>query len=228
MRKSVGIDLEVRASSETLFPVSPENWKHVAVLTKVSVETNTNKDDEEYISLDFHFQSPNGDYNFTHKERAVESDDAKFDDKSKWCDQRMAHIYNAFMGVNAHTNVNGKGLGTPDDATDASWEGYFHALARDFNTARKGAEVFKDDKKKPLVVWLRLVYTKTGYLSLPFPNFIELYREDKPCLLMKGKDSYEQPKKDNPFGGGGNAGAGNGGGNPGTTVTGTKTPPPGF
>lgn len=207
--KRNGVNKDIKAGNETPFPISNEQYYHLAKLEKVVVNTTPTKDGDDSLTLDFHFASPDDKFSFVHRDYPIKEDDNRADDKYDWQDKRIAHIYNCFKGENAHAE--GDGIGH-FEGEDDGWEGnklFFEALAKDFNgDGKKAKPVYKDEKGEPIYFWLKMTYNNKGYLQLPFPNFIQRYVEGEPCILQKGrKEVFEKPSANIPSAGGGNPAA---------------------
>jgi hypothetical protein len=191
-RKRVVVD---NVDATVHFPVSNEKWLQTAIITSVSAYADEDKNKAGILEITF--TSPNGDYEYKHQERPVTkgSNNHSAEAMSGWQLQRLCHIYNAFMGKDAHKNVKTKGrfLG---DSEDNTWMGFFKAVADDFNGAKEDKPIYQDAEGKALEVWLKLTRSgDKGYLGLPFPNFIELKVEGRESLIAKGyKDVFEMPK----------------------------------
>jgi hypothetical protein len=219
--KRNGVSKDASAGKDTPFPVTFENYYHLAKLVNVVVNEGEDRSGNPSLTLDFHFKSPDDKFTFTHRDFPVKDGDNRADDKLGWQDDRMAHIYNTFAGENAHAK--GKGIGQ-FEAEDDGWEGnklFFEALAKDFNGKGKEAKpVYQDEKGEPIYFWLKMTYGNNGYLQLPFPNFMQKYVEGEECILQRGgKEIFEKPRPSIP---------GAGGASPAANITPNKSIPKGF
>lgn len=208
MRGQGGVAVEnaIRTAS---FDVSPENWKHRAVLAEVVHETLESKEagsTEIYDVLKFVFRGHG--YNpgntdphvpmFIHREWTILNPTDKGHSVEKqvgWQNSRIAQIYDTFMGDGANLKLHGgAGVGSQGDG---SWKGFFQAVANDFNTAREGKPVFQTKDGQFIIVWMMLAFDTRGRLQIPFGNFIDIFKEGRNTLLRKEKNVFSPPVNPN-------------------------------
>lgn len=181
------------------FVISPEHWLHKALLVDVNYQLREGKKDPEktYPVLNFvfrhidHLKSPN-DARVPMEivtEWPITGDDAATVNKRlNWQDNRLAQLYNCFMGDNAHQNI---ALGEGEHGDPAAWEAFYANLADTFNKGKNGNPIYKDENGNPYPIWLTLTYDPSGNTQLPFGNFIHLVRGAEPSYLrMRDKNEY--------------------------------------
>jgi hypothetical protein len=200
-----GVKKEIQASTDTPFPITYDNYYFLTKLEEVVMEEGESRSGDPQLTLKFKFKSADDNYTHTHTEYAIMEGDNRADDKLDWQDARIAHLYNCFMGENAHAK--GKGIGAfKEDAADDGFEGnkhFFKALVANFNKdGENKAPIFKNGDA-PVYFWLKLCYNSKGYTQLPFPNFCQRYVEGEDCILeRKSREIYDKPKPDAPVAGG--------------------------
>lgn len=210
-RGAIAVDNSIKTAS---FSITPDNWLQQAVLVNVWAEQKEGKGDNEgkvYDTINFEFRGlgfvNEGDN--PHVPRFVLSEFAILQDAKsgtpaskliKIQDERIAQIYDTFMGVGKNKTANeGKGLGYVEGKTEtgnASWGEFYESVANSFRTARKNEPVYKSGEGRLIPVWLKLTFDSSGGHQVPMGNFIDQMREGRETLLRKGSPAqYEAPTK---------------------------------
>lgn len=199
---AVNVDKSIRTAS---FDVNPNKWVQKAILSSVTSEMLEGDDDPDvkYPTLTFVFRGEEymtmGDDPhvpmFVHREWAVLKPTKKghsIEKQCEWQDQRIAQLFDVFMGAGAHKKLNGgKGIGAVEVMT---WPNFFDSVANSFNAARNTKPVFQTAEGKNIPVYLKLTYGDNGRLQIPFGNFIDTFKEGRAHLLRKEKDDrFERP-----------------------------------
>ena len=199
---AVSVDKSIRTAS---FEVNPTKWLNKAILLEVVAEVLEGEDDPDikYDTLTFIFRGEEyltmGDDPhvpmFVHREWAILKPTKKghsIEKQCEWQDQRVAQLFDVFMGAGAHKKLNGgKGIGAVEVMT---WKNFFASVANSFNTARNAKPVYQSAEGKYLPIYLKLTYGDNGRLQLPFGNFVDTFKEGRAHLLRKEKDDrFERP-----------------------------------
>lgn len=175
------------------FDISPEKPFQLAYLDSVIYEDYhkdaTDKEPEQnYGRVVFHFKEYNGVSEFKWFLNEVFEDKPTkkgttftMAEQAKTQEVKLAQIYCTYRGMNAHVT----------DALGAGAKGekeWLHLIEKAFNAGQDGNPIFKDSKGESRLVWLRLVYTSSGYVDFPYiGNVIDLYKKDTATMLRVGK-----------------------------------------
>lgn len=199
-RRVIGKDTQ--GSNNIPFAVTKDNPFVIAKLVEVVVGESEEKKNPYLL---FHFTDKKGKQTYFHYENfnnepieKKSGGEISVEELNETQDRRIAHIFNTFMGTEAHSRVNeGEGLGADADQTiedDKEFaKAFFEAIANSFNTARAGGPVFNDAKGNPIYVWMRLVYNG-GRLGFPlYPNFLDVFEQGRPTYLRTGKSDVLTP-----------------------------------
>lgn len=189
--KKLGVKTETVATTQIPFQVSTDNPFNKCILTKVEAkETEIKKGDSagtKPITLNLTFESADRTKRHTETFWPIKSDDAKFDEKFGWMEQRIKHVVEKYIDVTSDV---------ANALSGDSFDEFFHNVANVFNTGKAGKPIFKTDDDKGIPMWLKLVYDKSNRLQFPFPNFLEKVGEtnkDKPKTLAIGaKDKMDR------------------------------------
>lgn len=195
-----------RSISTAPFDVSDENWKQRALLVKVEV-TKLESDDKSksYDVLAFTFRGVDyltkGDNPhvplFIHREWVIDAETTNghtIEEQVQWQNDRLAHMFDVFMGMDAHKALNdGAGLGASEGG---AWLDFFKSVANSFNTGRNGKPIFANTEGRLIPCYLKLVYDRTGKVRIPLGNFLDIIDEKMPTNLRKNRgDVFTRPAK---------------------------------
>ncbi|MBS1960733.1 MAG: hypothetical protein JST04_00850 [Bdellovibrionales bacterium] len=189
--KKLGVKTETVSTTQIPFNVTSQNPFNKCMLVSVEAKaTEIKKGDkagQKPVTLSFTFES--GDRTKRHTETIwpLADDDAKFNDKFGWMEQRIKHVAEKYIDI------------TPEIANQLSgdnFDEFFTNVANVFNTGKAGKPIFKTEDDKPIAMWLKLTYDNNNRLQFPFPNFLEKVSEtnkEAPKTLTVGnKDKVDK------------------------------------
>jgi len=191
--------------------------KEFKLLEGVKIDPNTKPTVEQVTEesiryfLNFYFSSPDGIQEYVEQIWEVNEEDAvKAANKNRMANERIAHIFEAYMGANtAGEYLNMKKVLGKEEST---WKNYFTGIARIFNTCKNEGPVYMEgDKQIPVRIKLtrnRFNKKDPNRISMPLGNVIERYIKDakSSTLVLNGDDTFtviEKPKPMNSPAGGG-------------------------
>ncbi len=210
--------------------------KEFKLLQDVKIEPNTKPTVEQVTPesiryfLNFHFTSPDGIQEYVEQIWEVNDEDqAKAANKNRMANQRIAHIFEAFMGANtAGEYLNMKKVLTKDQ--ELTWRNYFSGLARIFNTAKEGGTPIFMEGDKYIPVRIKLTRNRfnkknPNEVKMPLGNVIERYIKDakSTTLSVSGDDEFNMIEKPKPLTGPAGPAGGGFGPAPAKTETGWDT-----
>lgn len=155
-----GITEETRSTSRVDFPLTPDNWKFLAVLKKVYAEMAKNKDGDEYPVLCFELASPDGRFEHIERISGVKEGSDNPEGSMNVINYKIKHVWETYAPFPE------KGLG--QKAKD--FEEYFNIMADGFNAVKKEGDptMYQD-----VIVWFAPTYYN-NYITFPAAtNFLE-------------------------------------------------------
>jgi len=173
----------------------------VEVAEGAELEFHQVDDKFRQTTLEFVFQDNGGHFIHIEQVYSLLTGDPKFTNKNRMLNERIAHIFEAFVPGKAAEYLGAATLQTEDNKfTEVNelslyYKGYFEAIANAFNTLRKGTPVYKVGEKA-IPVRIKLVRAGQGkrpnVLQMPLGNCIEAIKEGGVSILsVSPKDIYE-------------------------------------
>ena len=172
LQSSAGIPINAPARLDKRTEFYPNSWEFPIVqLVKVSFnpakEINRNGEVETTPVLQFVFVTKGG-KQFTHIEFPIEEDDAKFEDKVGYLQQRVKHIYDAVVGASKFKENSMEG-----DTFAELFENIANAFNAEVITKGEGELAKTVTLYSMNFAYLKLVYYQTRIQMPMFPNFIQ-------------------------------------------------------
>lgn len=194
--------------------VKPMVEKEYKLLPDIKLEADAKPTPEQvtkesirYI-LNFTFIGKDGIQEYTEQVWDLKDNDPKYDNKNRMLNQRIAHLFEAYMGAN--TAAEQLSIEKVLGKKEATFENYFKGIANIFNTAKDGTPVFLSEGNK-IPVRIKLTRNRSNSkdpneIKMPLGNVVEriIQGATSSTLVLDGNCEFhiiEKPKATSGLGG---------------------------